>query len=269
MRTSTSPDPRRSLQILDLEQQKLGNRVLELPSDRFGEPSNLPDWQIFDLCVHITRVCDSIQKAVQRSMVGDQTPAFGAAARPREQEIRAMSVAEWLELQRSACGAISATVASLSNDQLEAFTFPHPQGQRSVRWFCTQLLTEMTFHRWDLERSLGGRAGLDDDIAEYLLPFLLDPHEPIIGIVRSETGSSFTLAAPDRAWTLVTDASGTRAREIERGGLDAGEMSVIAASPGWLDLAIYGRVRVDVPEFSVTGSSDTADRFASIFGPRS
>jgi hypothetical protein len=83
MRALTRRDPRRSLQLLELEQQKLANRVLELPSDRFGEPSNLPNWQIFDLCVHITRVCDSIQKAVERSVVGDQTPAFGVAARPR------------------------------------------------------------------------------------------------------------------------------------------------------------------------------------------
>ena len=180
-----------------------------------------------------------------------------------------MPAAEWVQLQRSACSQISATVESLSNDQLEAFTFPHPQGQRSVRWFCTQLLTEMTFHRWDLERSLGGRAGLEDDVAEYLLPFLLDPHEPIIGTIRSETGSSFALATSDRAWTLVTDASGTRVSELTRGGLEASDMPVIGASPGWLDLAIYGRVRVDTPEFTVKGPSDTADRFATIFGPRS
>ena len=179
-----------------------------------------------------------------------------------------MSVAEWVQLQRSACGEITATVASLSNDQLEAFTFPHPQGQRSVRWFCTQLLTEMAFHRWDLERSLGGRTGLDADIAEYLLPFLLDSYAPIIGMIQSETGSSFTLATSNRAWTLVTDAAGTRVSEIPPGGMDAGEMPVIAASPSWLALAIYGRVRVDEPEFSVNNPVDTADRFASTFGPR-
>ena len=82
-------------------------------------------------------------------------------------------------------------------------------------------------------------------------------------------GSSFTLATSNKAWTLVTDASGTRVSKVAPGGVDAGEMPVIAASPGWLDLAIYGRVRVDKPEFSVKGPSDTADRFARIFGPRS
>ena len=127
MRTSTGPDPRQSLQLLESEQYQLASRGLALPSARFGEPSNLPDWRVFELCVHITRVCDSIQKAVQRSVVGDLTPTFGAATRPREQEIRAMSVAEWVQLQRSACGHKSATVASLSNDQLEAFRSPHPQ----------------------------------------------------------------------------------------------------------------------------------------------
>ena len=83
--------------MLELEQHNFANRVLELPSVRTGESesSNLPDWQIFDLC-------DSIQKAVQRSAVGDQTPASWRAASPREQEIRAMSAAERVQLQRSA-----------------------------------------------------------------------------------------------------------------------------------------------------------------------
>jgi hypothetical protein len=174
-----------------------------------------------------------------------------------------------VQLQRSACAEISATVASLSNDQLEDFTFPHPQGQRSARWFCTQLLTEMTFHRWDLERSLRVGAGLDHDISEYLLPFLLDSTEPIIGMIRSEAGLSFTMATSSKGWTIVTDASGTCVSETARGGMEAGEKPVIAASPGWLDLAIYGRVRVDEPEFTVTGPSNTADRFTSVFGPRS
>jgi uncharacterized protein (TIGR03083 family) len=268
MSASTKPDPRLSLQLLELEQQRFAQRLLALAPDRLVEPSNLPDWQIFDLCVHITRVCDSIHKAVHRAQVGDQTPAFGAAARPREQEIRAMSAAEWVELQRSACGEITASVASLSNDQLEAFTFPHPQGQRSVAWFCTQLLAEMAFHRWDLDRSIGNRTGLEDNVAEHLLSFLLDTHEPIIGMIRSETESSFILATSSRAWKLVTDASGTRVVEVGLRRLGAGEVPVVTASPSWLDLAIYGRVRVDEPEFTVTGRADTAVRFAGIFGPR-
>ena len=52
MSASSRPDPRRSLQLLELEGQLLANRLLELPSDRFVEPSNLPDWQIFDLCAY-------------------------------------------------------------------------------------------------------------------------------------------------------------------------------------------------------------------------
>jgi hypothetical protein len=54
MRPSTSPEPRQSLQLLELEQPTRksapGNAIRW-----FGEPSNLPDCQIFDLCVHIAR----------------------------------------------------------------------------------------------------------------------------------------------------------------------------------------------------------------------
>jgi hypothetical protein len=41
----------------------------------------------------------------------------------------------------------------------------------------------------------------------------------------------------------------------------------ITAQPGWLVLALYGRVRVDTSPFGVVGPADTADRFAAIFGP--
>ena len=48
---------------------------------------------------------------------------------------------------------------------------------------------------------------------------------------------------------------------------DAGEPRIQAA-PGWLALAVYGRVRIDLPAFTIVGPTDTADRFAAIFGPR-
>ena len=42
---------------------------------------------------------------------------------------------------------------------------------------------------------------------------------------------------------------------------------MIHASPGWLALAVYGRVRVDSPAFDITDPADTPDRFAAVFGP--
>jgi Mycothiol maleylpyruvate isomerase N-terminal domain len=77
------PNPRRSIERLEPEQRRLCDQLLVLTPAQLVLPSNLPGWRVVDLAVHITRVCDSILLAVQRAIVGDQSPAFGAAAKPR------------------------------------------------------------------------------------------------------------------------------------------------------------------------------------------
>jgi uncharacterized protein (TIGR03083 family) len=265
-----TPDPRRSLTYLGPEQRQLAARLLALTAEELDRSSNLPGWKIKDLGVHITRVCDSILKAVQRARVGDHTPAFGAAARTREEEIRAMSPSEWVDLQCSACGEIKKTVAQLSVEQLERFDFPHPQGLRSIRWFCTQLLTEVVFHRWDLECALGTRAPLDESMAAYLLPFLLDAAEPIFGIVRTDIEATFVVSSGPTAWRLHSTPEGTTVQTISAGAVDAPiDDPLVEARPGWLALAVYGRVRIDEPPFKIDGPRNVADRFAATFGPHS
>jgi uncharacterized protein (TIGR03083 family) len=257
------PNPRRSLERLESEQAELCERLLVLTPAELDRASNLPGWRVFDLAVHVTRVCDSILLAVQRASVGDQTPAFGAAARPREDAIRALDPAGWVQLQRATYADLTRQVSDFSDEQLERLTFPHPQGQRSVRWFCTQLLTEVAFHRWDLDWSLGGRDPLDDELATYLLPFMLDPAEPLFGLRRAPNGTqTFSLAGTGMGWVLSATDSGTR---VER--RTGGPEPVIRAAPGWLALAVYGRVRVDGPGFEISGPPETADRFATVFGP--
>jgi uncharacterized protein (TIGR03083 family) len=256
-------DPRRSLQRLDAEQRQLCERLLQLTPSQLELPSNLPGWRVVDLAVHITRVHDSILLAVSRACVGDQSPAFGAAAKPREDAIRAMPPADWVRLQRDAYADLTRRVAELHDEQLERFDFPHPQGQRSVRWFCTQLLAETAFHRWDLDWSLGARSPLDDELATYLLPFLLDPAEPLFGQRCASSGSeTFSLASAGMGWQLTSSAGGTTVQRVS-----GGPEPVIHARPGWLALAVYGRVRVDPPTFQISGPPDTPDRFAAVFGP--
>jgi uncharacterized protein (TIGR03083 family) len=276
-----SPDPRRSLQRLEPEQRRLCERLLLLTPSQLELPSNLPGWHVVDLAVHITRVCDSILLAVQRAIVGDDSPAFGPAAKPREDAIRAMHPAGWVSLQQDAHQHLIRLVADLTDEQLEQLNFPHPQGRRSIRWFCTQLLAEVAFHRWDLDRSLGGHERLEDGLATYLLPFLLHPAEPLIGQRRAPNGAeTFSLASNGMRWVLTVNDRGT-AVEATMPPLPLGEGAsgegraqapVIRASPGWLALAVYGRVRVDPPAFHITSGSEremdkTSDRFAAIFGP--
>jgi uncharacterized protein (TIGR03083 family) len=259
------PLPRMSLGYLAPEQELLCARLLELTPDQLEIPSNLPGWSIFDLAVHITRVCDSILLAVQRASVGDRTPAFGAAARPREEAIRAMSPQGWVDLQRDARTELTRLVAGMTDIQLDEYQFPHPQGERSVRWFCTQLLTEVTFHRWDLGRALGESGPLDEALAQYLLPFMLDPAQPLYARLRAPVPTSFALVTPVDRWEVRATADGTLVR---RDTLTVHPHATIRASAGWLALAVYGRVRVDSPPFEIEGLATTGDQFAEVFGPR-
>jgi uncharacterized protein (TIGR03083 family) len=257
------PEPKHSLQLVDPELARIGETILELTPTQLELPSNLPGWRIYDLGVHITRVCALLLLAVQRASTGDQTPAFGDAAKPLENRIRAMPVPDWVPLQRDSYTQMCALIDRLSEAQIEQATFPHVQGIRTIRWYCSQLLAEMVFHRWDLERSLGAQAPLDDRLAAYLLEFLLDPVVPLFGIRRAQTGSeTFSVSSGGTNWVLTTTPDGTR---VER--RPHGPEPVISAAPGWLALATYGRVRADSAAFDIVGPPDSADRFATIFGP--
>jgi uncharacterized protein (TIGR03083 family) len=259
------PLPRLSLTYLAPEQELLCSQLLRLTPRELERPSNLPGWSVFDLAVHITRVCDSILLAVQRASVGDETPAFGAAARPREEVIRAMSPGGWVDLQRNARFELTRLVAGFTDVQLEEFHFPHPQGQRTVGWFCTQLLTEVAFHRWDLGHALGESRPLDPALATYLLPFMLDPVQPLYAHLRAPTSTSFALLTDDDGWSVDVTSEGMLVR---RDRTLAPTQTIIRAEPGWLALAVYGRIRVDASHFEVEGPAATADQFAAVFGPR-
>jgi uncharacterized protein (TIGR03083 family) len=258
-----SVDPRLSLLKLDAEQAALCERLARLTPAERESPSNLANWSVNDLAVHITRVCDSILRAIQRGLEGDRTPAFGPAARPREDEIRAMTPPDWAELQRNEYLQIKTTIDACTDAALDDYTFPHPQGERPLSWYCTQLLAETAYHRWDVNHSLGASGPLDDDLAAYLLQFLLEPSRQLFGAKKCEGPTqSFIVATPDQRWRLDVGNDGCTVAEASDGPTDT-----ISASPGWLALALYGRVRIDGPQFKLTGGADVADRFAAIFGP--
>jgi uncharacterized protein (TIGR03083 family) len=257
-------DPRRSLALLKPDQELLNERIARLTPEELGRPSNLAHWSVADVAVHITRVCDSINLAIQRATVGDRTPAFGEAARPREAEIRTKGPQGWADHGRECCRRIVEIVSGLTDEQLGRYTFPHPFGERSVRWYCTQLLTEVGFHRWDIGYSLGQRGPLAEELGAYLLPFMLDRDEPVFAARRTQVGQEvYTLVSDAGSWKLTVTPEGTTSELVSKP-----EGSVISATPGWLCVAVYGRVRVDQPAFVVTGVPDVAPRFAAIFGPR-
>jgi uncharacterized protein (TIGR03083 family) len=258
-------DYRESLHRLDSEQAALCERIGSLTPTDLEKPSNLTDWSITDVAVHITRLCDSILLAVTRATTGDRTPAFGPAARPRELEIRSMTPPEWAAQQRREYAEICQIVNGLSEPDAASMIFPHPQGDRSIGWFCTQLLAETAFHRWDLDHSLGATGSLAPETEGYLRTFLLNPAEHLFVRCHTDGGSeTFTLSDGESRWVLRADPETTT---VTLNGKSEG--AVITGQAGWLSLAPYGRVRIDTAAFTIDGPADTADRFAKVFGPPS
>src|SRR5215212_3656176 len=258
-------DYRTSLSRLDAEQAALCDRIRTLTPAELESASNLTNWNVVDLAVHITRVCDSILLAVKRAMSNDRTPAFGPAARPRELEIRTMTPPQWADQQRRQYAELCQLVNGLSEADVAGKIFPHPMGDRSIAWFCTQLLAETAFHRWDLNHSLGANGPLEPETEKYLRTFLLNPAEHLFIRCHSDsTPEAFTLSDGDHRWVLRSDSETTTVTLS-----DHTEGAVISAQPGWLSLAPYGRVRIDTPAFTIDGPTDTADRFAKVFGPPS
>ena len=112
-----------------------------------------------------------------------------------------MSAHGWVDLQRNARAELTRLVHGFTDLQLDEFHFPSA-GQRSVRWFCTELLTEVTFHRWDLARSLGESRPLDGALASYLLPFMLDPSQPLYAQLRASVPAFALLTHGDGQWIV-------------------------------------------------------------------
>jgi hypothetical protein len=112
---------------------------------------------------------------------------------------------------------------------------------------------------------LGESRPLDGALAGYLLPFMLDPELALFAQLRAPAPVSFALVTEGDGWIVDATSEGTR---VTRGGGSDPPRSTIRAEPGWLALAVYGRVRVDTAAFEVEGPPATADQFAALFGPR-
>ena len=255
-------DPHRSLELAAPRQEALCRAIESLTEAQWQAPSNCAGWAVADLVAHVTRNGESVLLATQRALSGDSTPAFGPTMRSREEALRASGAQACAALQRTEFAELRTLIGGLEPDQL-GLTFPHPMGPRPVAWYCTARLSEVTFHGWDLGRSLGHDEPLEGEAAAYLLDYLLDSNQPVANDRRAErTADAFNVVSGTRSWVVTVGPTGPR---VAVSGAE-GAARRIAAEPGWLALALYGRTRIDRPEFSVSGPADTADAFAAVFG---
>ncbi len=255
----SGPDARRSVELAEPELMALAKDVETLTPAQWESDSNCAGWKVADVVAHITRNGESVLLAVQRALVADSTPSFGPTMKAREDEMRASGPSGCAEILRREYRELAEIVGGLSDEQLQ-LTFPHPLGLRTVAWFCKARLNEVTFHSWDLRRSLGADAPLDDTLGSYSLEYMLNNDPPTLFARSSlDTPHQFRLVADGSVWTV--NAGGGAPAEA-----NAASVTTVSAPAGWLALAMAGRSRVDRPEFKVSGPEGAADRFAAVFG---
>lgn len=258
-----APNPRHSMELLQPQVTALATAIEGLTPTQWEAKSNCAGWQIADLVAHVTRVGESIMLATERAISGEETPAFGPTMAPRGDEIKASGAAACAVLLREEQDEFATLIGDLPDEKLETLAFPHPMGPRSLNWYCSQKLSEVAFHYWDLQRSLGGNPTLDPALAKQLLGHLLNPERPLLARKPLDGGPlTFVLTDGTSSWTTHFTADGPSVQE----GVTDAAAPVIQASSDWLALAFYGRVRVDGPQFKVTGGPDVANQFASRFG---
>ena len=259
-------DPRRSLALLEAETHTLNRDIRALTAEQWQAPANCAGWQVADLVAHVVRNGWSFVTFAQRALEGDQAPPFGPAVAHIDAEVKAGGAAAAADRQQRETAEFLRLVRGLSDADLETKLGGHPAGPRPVAWACSQRLVEVAFHHWDLGRSLGADAPLPGDVASQVLPFMLDPHGTNI-MTKAAQGLapvSFRLNSPTdgAAWRLTVGPEG---RRVDADPGQPAEVTV-EAEPGWLALALYGRVAASGPHFKVSGAADSVERFRAAFG---
>jgi len=228
--------------------------------------TNCPPWRVADLASHIVSSGQGFVRSIRRGLDGILEPAPGA---PALADPEPASVAEALE---AVTNEFESLYNGLSDAQLETVCF-HRRGNRSIRWYAAHRLAEVSFHGWDLDVSLGRPASLSAEVAQLLLPTLLESNVPrtYAAGLSDERGSGerYLLVVaddPSTSWLITINAE---ALEVVRGGAHSrADLTIMADGPS-LALLIYGRVTlpilVDSKTCMLEGDASLVERFGRIF----
>jgi uncharacterized protein (TIGR03083 family) len=264
------PDVDQALRHIRTVTRQFRERLSQLPRDAWERPTNCRPWRVRDLAAHVVSSGESFRMSVERGVAGSVEPAVPEAERERRiGEIAASPPELMLARLDEVTDGIERLYQRLSAEELEAICY-HRRGNRTARWYICHRLAEVAFHRWDLDRSLGRDATLDEDVATFLLPTLLESNLPRIYPSGPRGAGRFRLSVPDdpaRRWLLAATPDRL---EVTR---DGGSADVtITAAPSVLALLVYGRA--DLSEETrqgraqIEGDRALAERFHTMFvGP--
>ncbi len=260
------PEVEQSLRYLADLTARVHAELAALPAESWDAPSNCPPWPVRRLAAHLVENALFVQENVEHGVAGRTEPAVTREARAaRVEALAAGAPAELLAALDRYSADLAGLFHRLSADELERICY-HPAGNRSARWYAQQRLAEVAFHRWDLLCSVGQPAALDEEIARFLLPMLVESNLPRI-YARGPKGSARlalgVAEAPDLHWGLTATPE---ALEVRRGARET--EATLVGPAAVLGLLIYGRARLDeeiaAERVRVEGDREAAERFLSL-----
>ena len=250
--------------------QRLRAEVLNLPPEAWDTPTNCPPWPVRRLVAHMVENANFIRGNVEGGVAGRPEPTESQEQRvARLQHIAAAPPAEVAAILDQSTTDLETTLERLSPDQLEAICW-HPAGNRPARWYAVQRLIELSMHYWDLDRSLGREAAIDEGAARFILPVILESNLPRT-YQRGPKGEGrvrlVVQDAPQQSWLLTATPEELR---VERGG-DGADLTITAPA-AVLALLVYGRAGPLEAEAQgrarLEGDRVLAERLTTIFpGP--
>ncbi len=264
------PEVADSIRHLRAESQRMRDELAGLSAEAWEAPSNCPPWPVRRLVAHIVENAQFVRHNVERGVAGTLEPAVSREDREtRLAELADTPPAAVADLLDRATADLEGVLDRLSADELERVCY-HPAGNRPARWYAQQRLAEVAFHRWDVHRLLGHDATLDDEVARFLLPMLMESNMPRVYPRGPKGQGRLRLAvegAPELTWLCTANGE---TLEVQRGGDDADV--TITAPASTLALLIYGRADLAEAERQgrarIEGDRAVADRFRTIFpGP--
>ena len=261
------PEVDQSLRHIRAQSDRLHEELAGLPPEAWDTPSNCPPWPVRRLVAHIVNNAEFVQQNVERGVAGLTEPGITPEERARRvQELTDASPTEVVATLDRVTADLEGVYQRLGPNELEAICY-HPSGNRSARWYAQQRLAEITFHRWDLLHSLGREPRIDDQVATFLLPMLLESNLPRIYRRGPKGEGRFRLVvegAPNQSWLLTATPEELR---VQCGG-DGADVTITAPA-SVLALLIYGRANITDEERQgrarVEGDRALAERFNTIF----
>jgi hypothetical protein len=134
-------------------------------------------------------------------------------------------------------------------------------------WIVDQRVVELAFHAWDLDTSIGREAEIDPEVAQFMLPAIVENNLPLFHRTDSEPVGSWSLRAtdiPNGQWQIQSDDGGARVTR-EPGSADVRIEGDSAGLARWL----YGRVTLADLEKAgraqVSGDTARVGRWREIF----